>query len=291
AEGARAGTAASPDSAESVGSAAAAGSAAGQGFAGPVQAVAPVTLADAFAAEAAAAADGTAAGTPAAAPEDAPAPLPTRRRVPQEELPPAEQVFTAQTPADRDPGDELLARVVPDAEGTAFGVADTGPAAAESSTDAAPPAVVPDGDPALPGQSAAPVAPDAQRMPPTDQVFTAGGGVPAAAEPHRHAPADNEWVPRQGSHPQPGITEAVTDKGLPKRTPRAVPAGRAQTAPGAAAGPGADPARPAPRRVDAEELRRRLGGFYQGTRDGRRVVAAELAQDTDQGDTAQEART
>ncbi|KIF05937.1 hypothetical protein PL81_10375, partial [Streptomyces sp. RSD-27] len=59
----------------------------------------------------------------------------------------------------------------------------------------------------------------------------------------------------------------------------------------------------------AEELRRRLGGFYQGAQDGRRVVAAELAQDqrqtpggpgaqkahgpghTDQGDTAQEART
>ncbi|GGS97791.1 MULTISPECIES: nitrate- and nitrite sensing domain-containing protein [Streptomyces] len=292
AEGAPAGYAASPDPAEPVGSAATADSAAGQGFAVPVQAVAPVTLADAFAAEAAAAAEGTAADAPAAAPEDAPAPLPTRRRVPQEELPPAEQVFTAQTPADRDPGDELLARVVPDAEGTAFGVTDTGPAAAESSTAAAPPAVVPDGGPALPAQSAAPAAPDAERMPPTDQVFTAGGGAPAAAEPHRHAPADNEWVPRQGSHPQPGITEAVTDKGLPKRTPRAVAAAdRDRTAPGAAAGPGAAPARPAPRRVDAEELRRRLGGFYQGTRDGRRVVAAELAQDTDQGDTAQEART
>ncbi|AXE22971.1 histidine kinase [Streptomyces globosus] len=266
--------------------------AAGPGFAAPVQAVAPVTLADAFAADAAAAAaaDGTTADAHAPAPEDAPAPLPMRRRVPQEQLPSAEQVFTAQTPADRDPGGELLARVVPDAEGSAFGAADTGPAAAESSTAAAPPAVVPDGDPALPGQSAAPVAPDAERLPPTDQVFTAGGGVPAAAEPHRHAPADNEWVPRQGSHPQPGTTEAVTDKGLPKRTPRVV-AGRAQTAPGAAAGPGAAPARPAPRRVDAEELRRRLGGFYQGTRDGRRVVAAELAQDTDQGDTAQEART
>ncbi|MFE2927877.1 hypothetical protein [Streptomyces goshikiensis] len=62
------------------------------------------------------------------------------------------------------------------------------------------------------------------------------------------------------------------------------------------AAPRADsaPARPEPpRRVDADELRRRLGGFYQGAQDGRRVVAAELAheQDTDQGDTAQEART
>lgn len=78
-------------------------------------------------------------------------------------------------------------------------------------------------------------------------------------------------------------------------------------APGGTGRPAA--ARPEPRRVDAEELRRRLGGFYQGAQDGRRVAAAELAQDqrqtpggpgaheahgqghTDQGDTAQEART
>ncbi|WP_260614349.1 hypothetical protein, partial [Streptomyces sp. WAC07061] len=82
--------------------------------------------------------------------------------------------------------------------------------------------------------------------------------------------------------PQP-----VTAKGLPKRTPRSV------AAPGIG-NPAA--ARPEPRRVDAEELRRRLGGFYQGAQDGRRVAAEELAQDrgqghTDQGDTAQEART
>ncbi|MFF7610782.1 sensor histidine kinase [Streptomyces lavendulae] len=156
--------------------------------------------------------------------------------------------------------------------------------------------------------------------PPAGQVFTASaeletpaGELLARVVPqadadttaHRRVEdAGDGFVPRQGSHPGhapdagsgaiPGpvaapLSEAVTDKGLPKRTPRSVP--------GPAAGRPAA-ARPEPRRVDAEELRRRLGGFYQGAQDGRRVAAAELAQDrgrgqghTDQGDTAQEART
>ncbi|MEU3775992.1 nitrate- and nitrite sensing domain-containing protein [Streptomyces sp. NPDC032472] len=232
------------------------------------------TVRAAEAADAGADADGAAAAA-------GPAPLPAREHAPQDGLPPAEQVFTAQTPADRDPGDELLARIVPDAEPGAFAVPDPGPAAAESSTDPAQSALVTEENP----------SPDAERLPPADQVFTADG---APAEPHRHAPAEDDWVPRQGSHPDAApeaVTEAVTAKGLPKRTPRTVAAG-GRAHPGSGTAPGAGPARPAPRRVDADELRRRLGGFYQGTRDGRRVVAAELAQDTDQGDTAQEdART
>ncbi|MFD0270666.1 nitrate- and nitrite sensing domain-containing protein [Streptomyces sp. NPDC127106] len=233
------------------------------------------------------------------APAAALTPMPLHERAALEELPPAEQVFTAQAPADRDPGDELLARVVPDAEPGAFAVPDhAGPAAADAPDDSAQPVDVRKTSPTLPEQAAAPAAPDAERLPPADQVHTAHGDAPA--EPHGHAPAEADWVPRQGSHgDHDGPREAVTAKGLPKRTPR-TPAGRAFPGSGAgfAAGPGpAAPVpgpgttSPAPRRVDAEELRRRLGGFYQGTRDGRRVVAAELAQDTDQGDTAQEART
>ncbi|WP_338672909.1 nitrate- and nitrite sensing domain-containing protein [Streptomyces sp. SCSIO 30461] len=57
--------------------------------------------------------------------------------------------------------------------------------------------------------------------------------------------------------------EPVTDKGLPKRTPKLV------TQPAAPRGPGGS--------VDAEELRRRLGGFQQGAKEGRRDVAAELS--------------
>ncbi|MFF4392529.1 nitrate- and nitrite sensing domain-containing protein [Streptomyces sp. NPDC001552] len=194
---------------------------------------------------------------------------------------PADQVFVAEPPAEDGPTPEeqLLARVVPDVEPAAPGVADP----AEEIPTAA--------------HTAAPVA-DVQEVEPE-------------AEPHTHAPAEGNWLPRQGSHPADRAEGegAVTDKGLPKRTPRTVPAKRAARDDG--------PSEP-PRRVDAEELRRRLGGFYQGAQDGRRVVAAELAQDqgpdhapdealdqaldqgptgrqgqskTDRGDTAQEART
>ncbi|MEU4727097.1 nitrate- and nitrite sensing domain-containing protein [Streptomyces sp. NPDC023588] len=198
-------------------------------------------------------------------------------------LPPADQVFTVPAPAPEGtaPAEEMLARVVPDADAGAFQVRESTP----------------------------------------------------EPDPHSHAPAEGNWLPRQGSHPaetepatpaatptgtpagaptgtpagaqdRPGrAPEALTDKGLPKRTPRNVTAVRA---------PGDEAPPAAPRRVDADELRRRLGGFYQGAQDGRRVVAAEFAQDqrpgqaqdqgrgqgpdrghskTDQGDTAQEART
>ncbi|MBT2482295.1 nitrate- and nitrite sensing domain-containing protein [Streptomyces sp. ISL-94] len=192
-------------------------------------------------------------------------------------LPPADQVFTvpapaAEAPAGPGPEQQLLARVVPDAEPGAFTAPDPGPADADAVSDAAPVA-------------------DVRKTEPEP-------------EPHTHAAAEGNWLPRQGSHPADPVeaVEAVTDKGLPKRTPRSVAAGgRADDAPA--------PAEP-PRRVDADELRRRLGGFYQGAQDGRRVVAAELERDrehgpdrdqdhaqdrgqgnTDQGDTAQEART
>ncbi|MCY0948321.1 nitrate- and nitrite sensing domain-containing protein [Streptomyces sp. H27-S2] len=180
---------------------------------------------------------------------------------PAEQLPPAEQVFTV--PADSAPEEQLLARLVPDAEPTA-----------------------PEHDPEPVPESA---------YTPEHAPAPAPASAPEA-EPHAHAAADGNWLPRQGSHPDDPAeaadpAEAVTDKGLPKRTPRAV------------AGARTDEVRPEPpRRVDADELRRRLGGFYQGAQDGRRVVAAELAGDqdhtqdrgqgqTDQGDTAQEART
>ncbi|MGW7077612.1 nitrate- and nitrite sensing domain-containing protein [Streptomyces sp. NPDC054866] len=98
--------------------------------------------------------------------------------------------------------------------------------------------------------------------------------APAAA-PQQDAPAP-KW-------------ERVTDKGLPKRTPKI-------TAP--------EPTVPKARSgsVDAEALRKRLGGFHQGAISGRRDVEAELTgrnEDTDEtaenketenmGDTVEEA--
>lgn len=61
--------------------------------------------------------------------------------------------------------------------------------------------------------------------------------------------------------------EPLTDKGLPKRTPRITA-----------------PTTPAPRRrnasVDADALRRRLGGFHRGAEAGHRDVAAEIEEQT-----------
>ncbi|WP_053676474.1 nitrate- and nitrite sensing domain-containing protein [Streptomyces sp. WM4235] len=178
--------------------------------------------------------------------------------------------------------EELLARVVSEADAEAFVAPDAqltpdaqSPPAEQAFTVPAPEAAAPgDTDPAqgLPRRTRPAAAPGLPVRP-----------VAAASDPHRRAEAEDHWVPRQAGHPE----DVLTDKGLPKRTPRNVATG----------GRPAD-ARPEPRRVDADELRRRLGGFYQGTQDGRRVVEAELAQDrgqdreqTDQGDTAQEART
>ncbi|MFB7464486.1 nitrate- and nitrite sensing domain-containing protein [Streptomyces sp. NPDC056224] len=191
-------------------------------------------------------------------------------------LPPAEEIFTvpapaqapAEVPAGPGPEEQLLARVVPDADAAASGAADPEPGIPTEAQDA--------------GEGA-----DGRESGPEP-------------DPHGHATAaeEEDWLPRQGSHPaDPAEAEPVTDKGLPKRTPRSVPVPRAVRDEG--------PAEP-PRRIDADELRRRLGGFYQGAQDGRRVAAAEIARDpggehvpdreqeqghTDQGDTAQEART
>ncbi|MFD8954340.1 nitrate- and nitrite sensing domain-containing protein [Streptomyces xanthophaeus] len=242
---------------------------------------------------------------------DAPVPDPAREPVPdqlQDELQDQPQGQPQDELQDQLPepepaaAEELLARVVAEADAEAF----------------AEPVVFAD--------------PQDGPLPPAEQVFTVPAPAPPAEpaagpepdpepepDPHRHTADEGNWLPRQGSHPAdpadpaehtpdtpdtPAGTSApadsaVTDKGLPKRTPRTVAAGRP------------DDVRPEPaRKVDADELRRRLGGFYQGAQDGRRVVAAELAQDqdgihgrdqddaqdrgqgqTDRGDTAQEART
>ncbi|MFD7700308.1 nitrate- and nitrite sensing domain-containing protein [Streptomyces caelestis] len=85
----------------------------------------------------------------------------------------------------------------------------------------------------------------------------AASGGDTAAEHARVADGDEDGD---------GDGEPVTAKGLPKRTPRI-------TAPTAAP-------RPRTGSVDAEALRRRLGGFRRGADAGRRDVEAELAERT-----------
>ncbi|WP_432081276.1 sensor histidine kinase [Streptomyces sp. WAC 04229] len=78
-------------------------------------------------------------------------------------------------------------------------------------------------------------------------------------------PAPDPYAVGPDAHDRaPDEAEPVTDKGLPKRTPKL-------STPAAA---------PRPRTsgsVDAEALRRRLGGFRQGAEAGRRDVEAEIA--------------
>ncbi|MFG2119658.1 nitrate- and nitrite sensing domain-containing protein [Streptomyces sp. NPDC048710] len=95
-------------------------------------------------------------------------------------------------------------------------------------------------------------------------------GPPAADDESRTGGAG-------GSEDAEGEAEALTSKGLPKRTPRI-------TAPTA-------PPRQRSASVDAEALRRRLGGFRQGAQAGYRDVEAEIAAHTEHatGGTAEEA--
>ncbi|APE23895.1 nitrate- and nitrite sensing domain-containing protein [Streptomyces venezuelae] len=98
----------------------------------------------------------------------------------------------------------------------------------------------------------------------------------AHEEPAPPAPAPEPVTDQPVPGPRTAQWERVTDKGLPKRTPQVVrPAGPAAT----------------PRRggVDAEALRRRLGGFHQGAKAGRRDVEAEL--DTARTEAVRTART
>ncbi|MGW2814834.1 nitrate- and nitrite sensing domain-containing protein [Streptomyces sp. NPDC001415] len=111
---------------------------------------------------------------------------------------------------------------------------------------------------------------------------------PADTEPE--AEAGHESEPGTAPEPEPAQPEPepdpvqkVTDKGLPKRTPKVVQAGSARTQERKG---GTDA---------AEALRRRLGGFQQGANEGRRDVAAELQEteqqaDTDTGETVEEVR-
>ncbi|MET7789423.1 nitrate- and nitrite sensing domain-containing protein [Streptomyces sp900116325] len=71
--------------------------------------------------------------------------------------------------------------------------------------------------------------------------------------------------PRQPEPQQQPQSERITDKGLPKRTPKVVK-------------PASAPAAERKGSLDKEALRRRLGGFHQGAKDGRRDVEAEIAE-------------
>lgn len=99
-----------------------------------------------------------------------------------------------------------------------------------------------------------------------DERRVPGPRVPAQDADTAHDAEDAEETEEE---------EQLTDKGLPKRTPRI-------TAP-------VTPPRPRARGVDAEALRRRLGGFRRGVEAGFRDVEAEIAEKTGQTRKPEEA--
>ncbi|WP_212767836.1 nitrate- and nitrite sensing domain-containing protein [Streptomyces sp. YIM 121038] len=94
-----------------------------------------------------------------------------------------------------------------------------------------------------------------------------------SARPQQEAPtpAHPGRVEPEADTPPQDAPQVFTAKGLPKRTPKVSPIAGGLTP------------RPRPTGVDAEELRRRLGGFQRGARSGRRDVAAELAGEAARG--------
>ncbi|MGR3934753.1 nitrate- and nitrite sensing domain-containing protein [Streptomyces sp. BRA346] len=133
-------------------------------------------------------------------------------------------------------------------------------------------------DPAAPAEPTVPAAERTMELtvpggePPFDSraVRPAGADAWGPAEPSGAAdpadPVDPYAIgPDQHSRaPEPTGELRRTDKGLPKRTPRNV--ARRDPDPQERTGS-----------VNAEELRRRLGGFQRGARDGRRDAEAEIA--------------
>ncbi|MCX5061367.1 nitrate- and nitrite sensing domain-containing protein [Streptomyces sp. NBC_00452] len=120
----------------------------------------------------------------------------------------------------------------------------------------------------LPAQRAAADAEFAPQGPPAPdgQVGTSGAGGYTAGE--GDAEAEHTRTPDE---------EPVTAKGLPKRTPKIT--APTQSAP------------PRRRSVDAEALRRRLGGFRQGAQAGYRDVETEIAERTAQTQVPAQAPT
>ncbi|MCX4234422.1 sensor histidine kinase [Streptomyces ortus] len=196
----------------------------------------------------------------------------------------------------------------PESAAAAEATAAAEPAAAAGPSDAADPA-----GPAGPAGTAAPSDPEAGQVagPETTMVLAApvppvpdGSAEPAAAgdaspsdapavrlpaqggaghrtetrrapDPYAIGPDAHERAPDdvQNSEGTEEPVERITDKGLPKRTPRIA-------APAPAAGPRQTP-------VDAEALRRRLGGFHRGASEGRRDVEAEIEAEFEADDAEQ----
>ncbi|MGW7200318.1 nitrate- and nitrite sensing domain-containing protein [Streptomyces chryseus] len=191
---------------------------------------------------------------------------------------------------DTEPADERSESVAEPVTGAVAEPADAGPYAigpdahertADGNVDTVAPVDEPTWTMRLPQQSAA--SQDEMDADPEVDAATAHEDTDAEETEGAHAGAAS-------AAPATTKVEPVTDKGLPKRTPKVVKSGPSEP-------------RERPGGVDAEALRRRLGGFHQGSIKGRRDVEAEISahgertdsdSDTEtetKGDTVEEARS
>ncbi|WP_435232587.1 nitrate- and nitrite sensing domain-containing protein [Streptomyces althioticus] len=201
-------------------------------------------------------------------------------------------------PAPGTPGPAPEAPAPGAAPAAAGGPAPEPTAPAAGTPGPAPEAPAPEAAPAAPGGLAPESTAPAPGTPePAPQTAPAPGGpapeftapAPGAPAPEFTAPAPGVPAPgapagrpeharvADGAGDGAGDDEPVTAKGLPKRTPKI-------TAPVA-------PPRPRSGSVDAEALRKRLGGFRRGADAGRRDVEAELAAERSRGDDTTEEAT
>ncbi len=142
---------------------------------------------------------------------------------------------------------------------------------------ASPSAPAPEAAPAPGGHAPESAVPAPGGHAPETAVPAPGGHVPGTAAPDTPAGRPEHARVADGGGDGAVDEEPVTAKGLPKRTPKI-------TAPVA-------PPRPRSGSVDAEALRKRLGGFRRGADAGRRDVEAELAAERPRGDDTTEEAT
>ncbi|GAA5015022.1 sensor histidine kinase [Streptomyces siamensis] len=221
--------------------------------------------------------------TPEQAPEAPAAAEPHRVPGPRREAEPrtAPEADFADTSAPETTMELLLP--FPPAEPTAPEPATSGPAApgpAVSGTGAPETAApAPERGPVAPASERGPVAPEPESGPvsePRAETSRTTGAAPRFSGPAAGSAQDADGTAQAAPDPYaigpdthervPDETPRITDKGLPKRTPKI-------SAPAPAP-------RPRTGGVDAEALRRRLGGFHRGAVEGRRDVEAEIAERT-----------
>ncbi|MFD8269554.1 sensor histidine kinase [Streptomyces althioticus] len=233
------------------------------------------------------AAEGHGAGSAAPADEDvrpgaghAPTSTPAPEAAPAPGGPAPES--TAPAPGTPGPAPEAPApEATPAAPG---GLAPEPTAPAPGTPEPAPQTAPAPGGPAPESTAPAPGAPAPEPTAPAPGAPAPEPTAPAPGAPAPGAPAPDTPVGRpeharvaDGAGDGAGDDEPVTAKGLPKRTPKI-------TAPVA-------PPRPRSGSVDAEALRKRLGGFRRGADAGRRDVEAELAAERSRGDDTTEEAT